>query len=57
MKIRVWIQSPDNASFSEDDIIEVPDNISNDELEETAREVALEHIEWGYERVNSDENS
>lgn len=57
MKIRVWIQSPNNASFNEDDIIEVPDNISNDELEKTAREVALEHIEWGYERVNSDENS
>lgn len=37
MKIRVWIQSPNNASFNEDDIIEVPDNISNDELEETAR--------------------
>lgn len=57
MKIRVWIQSPDNASFNEDDIIEVPDNISNDELEKTAREVALEHIEWGYERVNSDETN
>ncbi|MDM8331535.1 hypothetical protein QUW45_02370 [Limosilactobacillus pontis] len=57
MKIRVWIQSPDNVSFNEDDIIEVPDNISNDKLEKTAREVALEHIEWGYERVNSDETN
>lgn len=36
MKIIVWIQLPDNASFNEDDIIEVPDNISDDELEETA---------------------
>ena len=57
MKIRVWIQSPDNASFIEDDIIEVPDNISNDDLEEAAREIAFEHIDWGYERVDSDENS
>ena len=57
MKIRVWIQSPNNASFNEDDIIEVPDNISDDELEETARETAFEHIDWGYERVDSDENS
>ncbi|MBB1099987.1 hypothetical protein H5R88_07740 [Limosilactobacillus sp. WF-MT5-A] len=57
MKIRVWIQSPDNASFNEDDIIEVPDNISDDELEETAQETAFEHIDWGYERVDSDENS
>ena len=57
MKIRVWIQSPDNTSFNEDDIIEVPDNISNDDLEEAARETAFEHINWGYERVDSDENS
>lgn len=52
MKIKVWIQSPDNASFNESDIIEVPDCISADDLEETAREVALEHIEWGYERCD-----
>ena len=52
MKIKVWIQSPDNASCNESDIIEVPDRISDDDLEETAREVALEHIEWGYERCD-----
>lgn len=57
MKIKVWIQSPDNASFNESDIIEVPDNISDDELEEVARETAFNHIDWGYERVDSDENS
>lgn len=57
MKIRVWIQSPDNASFNEDYIIEVPDNISDDDLEEMARETAFEHVDWGYERVDSDENS
>lgn len=57
MKIRVWIQSSDNASFNEDDIIEVPDNISDDELEGTARETAFEHIDWGYERVDSDETN
>lgn len=57
MKIRVWNQSPDNASFNEDDIIEVPDNISDDDLEEMARETVFEHVDWGYERVDSDENS
>ncbi len=57
MKIRVWIQSPNNASFNEDDIIEVPDNISNDDLEETARETAFDHIDWGYERVDNDETT
>ncbi|WP_204780399.1 hypothetical protein [Limosilactobacillus oris] len=57
MKIKVWIQSPDNVSFNESDIIEVPDNISDDELEEVARETAFNHIDWGCERVDSDENS
>lgn len=57
MKIRVWIQSPDNTSFNENDIIEVPDNISDDDLEEAARETAFDHIDWGYERVDSNENS
>lgn len=52
MKIKVWIQSSENASFEATDIIEVPDSISDDDLEETAREVALEHIEWGYERCD-----
>ncbi len=56
MKIKVWIQSPDNASFNESDIIEVPDCISDDELEKEAQSIAFNHIEWGYERVN-DENS
>lgn len=52
MKIKVWINSPENASFEATDIIEVPNSISDDDLEETAREVALEHIEWGYERCD-----
>ena len=52
MKIRVWISSPENASFEASDIIDVPDSVSNDELEKTTREVALEHVEWGYERVD-----
>ncbi|WP_251576097.1 hypothetical protein [Limosilactobacillus agrestimuris] len=56
MKIKVWIQSPDNASFNESDIMEVPDNISDDELEKQARQVAFDHIDWGYERVDNDEN-
>lgn len=57
MKIRVWIQSPDNASFNEDDIIEVPDNISDEELEEIAKQIAMDHVEWGYEKVNNNEET
>lgn len=56
MKIKVWIQSPDNVAFNESDIIEVPDNISDDELEKEARQVAFDHVDWGYERLDN-ENS
>lgn len=57
MKIKVWIQSPDNASFNESDIIEFPDIISDDELEEQSRQIAFDHISWGYERLDNDEDS
>lgn len=56
MKIKVWIQSPDNASFNESDIVEVPDNLSDDELEKLIKEIAFDHIDWGYERLDN-ENS
>ena len=56
MKIKVWIQSPDNVAFNESDIIEVSDNISDDELEKEARQVAFDHVDWGYERLDN-ENS
>lgn len=44
MKLRVWIESPDNSSFSQEDYIELPDNLSDDELEEIAKQVAMAHI-------------
>lgn len=52
MKLRVWIESSDNASFVQEDYIELPNNLSDDELEEIAKQVAMNHVEWGYERVN-----
>lgn len=55
MKLRVWIESPDNASFIQEDYIEVSDNLSDDKLEEIAKQVAMDHIEWGYEKVNNNE--
>lgn len=55
MKLRVWIESPDNVSFVQEDYIELPNNLSDDELEETAKQVAMDHIEWGYEKVNDNE--
>lgn len=55
MKLRVWIESSDNVSFVQEDYIELPNNLSDDELEETAKQVAMDHIEWGYEKVNDNE--
>lgn len=57
MKLRVWIESSDNVSFAQEDYIELPDNLSDDELEETAKQVAMDHIEWGYEKVNDNEET
>lgn len=55
MKLRVWIESSDNVSFVQEDYIELPNNLSDDEFEETAKQVAMDHIEWGYEKVNDNE--
>lgn len=48
MKITVWIGSPDNNSFREGDIVEVPDDATEEQIRQVARETAFEHIEWGY---------
>lgn len=37
------------------EIIEVPDNISEDELEELAKETALNKIDWCYEKIEEGE--
>jgi len=38
------------------EIIEVQDDISEEELEEVAKETALNKIEWCYEKIEGDEN-
>lgn len=52
-KIRVWICSPDDYLFQNEDYIEVTDE-KYDEIEKIAREVAFEHIEWGFEEVEDE---
>lgn len=49
-KYRVWISSPDNASFYQEDYFEVT-NESYDEIERIAKEFAFDHIEWGIDEV------
>lgn len=57
MKITVWISSPDNSSFYEKDIIEVPDDATKEQIENEAREVAFDHIGWGYYKTEGAEDN
>lgn len=52
-KYKVWISSPDNNSFNEEDEFEVT-NESEEEIEQIAKDFAFEHIEWGYEEVKDE---
>lgn len=52
MKIRIWCNTHDLQS-EEDDIIEVDDDITDDELDEMAEEFFWNNKEpeWGWEKV------
>lgn len=52
-KYKVWISSPDNNSFNEEDEFEVT-NESEEEIEQIAKDFAFEHIEWGYEEFKGE---
>ncbi|MEF7407947.1 hypothetical protein V4W88_08250 [Pediococcus acidilactici] len=52
-KVRVWISSPDNVSFYHEDYFEVTSE-NYDEIERIAKEIAFEHIEWGFEEVKDE---
>lgn len=49
-KIRAWIRTSKVGSKCED-VIEVPEGISDNDLEELARDVAFNYMEWGYEDI------
>lgn len=52
-KYKVWISSPDNNSFYQEDEFEVT-NESYDEIEKIAKNFAFDHVEWGFEEVEND---
>lgn len=49
MKVRVWV-SMNLVGCVRCDEIEVDDNATEEEVEESVRDWMFEHIEWGYDR-------
>ena len=52
-KYKVWISSPDNNSFYQEDEFEVT-NESYDEIEKIAKNFAFDHVEWGFDEVKDE---
>ncbi|KID42951.1 hypothetical protein [Levilactobacillus brevis] len=50
IKIDVW-SSPQLAGVEWHDTIELPANATQTEIDKAAKEVAFEHLEWGYDIV------
>jgi len=48
MKIIHWYLHTGFAGCTHDGEIEVPDNATPNEIEEMAKEVAINHITWGW---------
>ncbi|AFU63171.1 hypothetical protein 8014-B2_00104 [Lactobacillus phage ATCC 8014-B2] len=52
IKLDVWSSCSDvNAEWH--DIIEIPDNATEKEIESAARETAHQHFEWGYDIIKN----
>lgn len=51
-KIKVSWTSTDAVNVRGQDVIEVADDATEDEIEEAARDVAFEHLDWWYEEAD-----
>lgn len=51
MKIKVGC-AMDLVGCQQEEIIELLDDLTEEEIEEAAREAAFEHFDWWYERVD-----
>ncbi len=47
MKIKVWISIPSISEHIETEI-DLPDDSTQEEIEQAAKDAAFEFIEWGY---------
>lgn len=59
MKIRIYWEYPDFYISPYEDTyedIQVSDNYTNDEIEKLAKEIALEHFGWSWERLEEEDN-
>lgn len=46
----VWSE-PDIAGVEWHDIVELPANATQNEIEQVVKEAALEHFEWSYSKI------
>ena len=58
MKVKLWCTTHDCQSL-EEDIIEVEDNCTDEDLEEYAKDFfySMKEPSWGFERIKSDSTS
>lgn len=50
MRIRFWV-STDIVGSTVEDEIELEDNLSEDEIYDEAYDAVMDHVEWGYEKI------
>ena len=56
MKIKVWAKT-DVVGSKTEDIIELPEYLTEDEINEEAHDYIFNFVEWGWERVSDEDNS
>lgn len=49
-KYRIWLES-DAAGVRFEDIIEIPEDATNDEIDEICKDAAFNWIDWGYDPI------
>lgn len=54
MKIRVWAHTDVVGSMTED-VIEVEDDLTEEQIEEEARDYIFNFVEWGWDKVEQDD--
>lgn len=56
MKIKVWAKT-DVVGSKTEDIIELPEYLTEDEINEEAHDYIFNFVEWGWERVSDEDNT
>lgn len=50
MKVRVWVCT-DVVGSKTEDVIELPDEMTEEEIEKEAYDYIMDFIDWGYKKV------